>query len=445
MYHIFGDTMNEKYRAVNIITDIYLILIFSVFPLFFTNQYANIRHDKYYFFLICSGLYILSCLTVLFLFGGFRQLRGFNITDAAFLSLIIVFSISTLLSDSPYESFFGTLGRNNGLLLYLVLFAVYLAVSRLYRRVEYVFIAFAVACAIVFMLCILNRFGIDPLKMYEGYTDYVRNDFTSTIGNKNIMSCYCCLTAPTFFALFINRKNTVRYLYLFISIIGIIAFLCSDSSGGYLGIVPVFAGITLYLLRKKGFKKLFWIFLGIIALAVLVSAVLLIYYTFFDTRTQLNGFSKFFRFNEKWGTHRGYMWIKSAEIFAGFDIKSILFGCGPDRFYAAFAPFFEELSSRYGDITTNCAHNEFLNYLITTGILGLASYLFLFGSAVARALKNAVKAPEALVFIVPIISYLLQSVVNIATPITTPLLFIFLALSESQTVGVGYSKKDMLL
>ncbi|MGN1130482.1 MAG: O-antigen ligase family protein, partial [Ruminococcus sp.] len=158
---------------------------------------------------------------------------------------------------------------------------------------------------------------------------------------------------------------------------------------------------------------------------------LVIYYSVIDTQTPLNSFMKYFRFDEEWGTHRGFMWIKSFEIFKGYNLKDILLGCGPDTFSSAFAPYFDELNEKFGNTSTNCAHNELLNYLMTIGITGLVSYLTAVISVIVRAVKYAKKNPLTIVFASAVLCYLLQSLVNIAQPITTPLFFIFIALTES--------------
>ena len=45
---------NGRYTVKNALVNYYLLLMFTLFPLFFTQQYSNIRHDKYYLFLIFS-------------------------------------------------------------------------------------------------------------------------------------------------------------------------------------------------------------------------------------------------------------------------------------------------------------------------------------------------------------------------------------------------------
>lgn len=425
----------EKYTVKNALVNYYLVLMFTVFPLFVTEQYSNIRHDKFYLFLILSALLILCGLpTVIFSAIKDKSVRKLSLTDYSFMALIVVFTVSTVTSDYSFDSFMGESGRFCGLLTFILFFLLYIVISRNFQYKEYVFILFASAMFVVYLLCILNSFRIDFLGMYNGYTEDVINDFVSTIGNKNIMSSLCCLTAPLFFVLFVHKKTYLRFLYLGTSLIGVFAMIRCDSLSGYLGMGLTAAFLSLYYTKKSQkpeVKKLFWALVALYSVVIISVISLFVYFTFVDTTTELGGFMKLFRFNEKWGTHRGYMWLKSFEIFGSYNIKNILFGCGPDAFYNVFEPYFTELYSRFGDSVNNAAHNEFLNYLITTGVLGLAAYLALIVSTVVRALKTAGKNSLALVFIAPVISYVFQSVVNLSTIITLPFLFIFLPLAEN--------------
>jgi O-antigen ligase len=167
---------------------------------------------------------------------------------------------------------------------------------------------------------------------------------------------------------------------------------------------------------------------AILAALGIIGAV--VYFSAIDTTTDLGSLEQVLRFNDKWGTHRGYMWIRSMWIFADESIFDKLFGCGPDTFYYAFSPYFKGLE-QYGDSSTNAAHNEYINYLITIGIAGTAAYLAVVGSVIARAVKAAKRNPLAIVCVSAVICYSVQAVVNISQPITTPLFIIFLALTEA--------------
>lgn len=503
----------EKYGVKNALVSYYLVLMFSLFPLFFTDNYSNIRHDKLYFFLILSGtLIVIEC--VLLISSALspysektpcktKWYKCLSTTDYAFIIFIVFCTVSTLLSSYKAESFTGTQGRNNGLMLLLFYIGIYFMISRLFRFKEYIFVVLSVASCIVYILCILNFYGVDPLSMYAGYGEDIVEKFTSTIGNKNLMSCFCCITLPVLLMFFMHTSNKIaRYIYLAGTGFAFCAVLCSDSESGFLGIVPLLALVLLFSIRytakirdffislslilvmskllgvlplilgnDKGFGTIqslfitnnisyvfiaisillavifafihikypqiilpkgvqigYGVLLGAGLLAVIISAV---YFTFIDTSTQLNSVMSYLRFNEKWGTHRGYMWIKTIEIFKNSSIKDILFGSGPDTFYSAFMPYFNELNSKFGDVYTDCAHNEYLNYLITIGVTGLLSYIAIIVSVIVRAIKSAKANPLSAVFVSAVVCYAIQSTVNIAQPITTPLFIIFIALTES--------------
>ncbi len=502
--------VKRKYRVPNAVVNYYLVLMFTVFPLFFTNSFTNIRHDKYYLFLGLSTAVIVVGITA-FLLNYFNNemnedkwYKSLSVTDIALGAFVLVCVVSTVFSDYTLSCVSGEQGRNVGLIFIIAAALVYAVISRLYIQKDYVFFFMAGGSLAVYILAVLNFFYIDPLSIYSGYGEEIINDFTSTIGNKNIMSAFCCLTIPLFMVMYMNTKNRyLKYTCLLSAGAGFSAMLCADSESGFLGLVPAAALILLYYSRRAVMVRKFftvlcamficakllsifplftdnnkkdlgtiqkffvygnlsYVLIGaalaaalimffierktvdkklskavpitlsvIYALVLGVIAALFIRYSFFDTESKLEGIMTFFRYNEKWGTHRGFMWIKSWEIFKSGGIKNALTGYGPDTFYYAFAPYFSELSDKFGDSSTNCAHNELLNYLITTGFLGLSAYLTFVVSAIARAVKSAEKSFLAIVFAAPVLCYLIQSIVNISNPIVTPFLFIYIGLIEA--------------
>ena len=57
--------IKETYNVNNALLNYYLALMFTLFPLFYSNAYFNIRHDKYYLFI---GLTAITIVAELFLF-----------------------------------------------------------------------------------------------------------------------------------------------------------------------------------------------------------------------------------------------------------------------------------------------------------------------------------------------------------------------------------------
>lgn len=61
---------------------------------------------------------------------------------------------------------------------------------------------------------------------------------------------------------------------------------------------------------------------------------IMVYFSCIDTKTDLGSFERIIRFNDIWGTHRGFMWIRSIWIFGDASFIEKLFGVGPDMFYS---------------------------------------------------------------------------------------------------------------
>ncbi len=168
------------------------------------------------------------------------------------------------------------------------------------------------------------------------------------------------------------------------------------------------------------------------ACAILGAIGAVIYYSFINPEAELSdNLNRLLRFNERWGTHRGYYWIHSMEQYRDMSFVHKLFGTGPDTAYKVMEPFFPEMTTLFGETSTDCVHNEFLNYLITQGALGLLSYLALLGTVTVRAIRRVKENPLLLIFLSAVICYAVQSVVNLYQPITTPLFFIFLSITEA--------------
>ena len=73
----------------------------------------------------------------------------------------------------------------------------------------------------------------------------------------------------------------------------------------------------------------------------------------------------------------------------------------------------------------DAAHNEYIDYITTIGILGIAAYLGIFVSGLRQMFKRP-KNVYAIACGFAVLAYLIQAVVNIAIPIVTPVLMLLL-------------------
>jgi len=538
--------VSERYTLTNTFVNLYLLVMFAVFPLFvnltfdmgfpfihFDRGYYSIRHQKYYFFMVASAAAVIAELLLVLTRSTQAQkdkdpksrsvLADLSFTDYAALAFVLACAISTVLSDYIEMAFLGEVtvagtshGRNNGLLLMLFYAAVYFTVTRCWKYKEYVFVGLAVTSGVVSLLAVLNTFYVDPLNMFALFVhdEKVYNEFLSTIGNKNMFSSHLCVTLPAAVTMFVHSERKLfKAIYLCAAALGGMAFVACDSDSAVLGL-GVFAAVFLIVYvrrpqRLKQFLLMLTVMLGsvkllgliaaagtqhkkleaipskimhadaayvvlavlavltallylldykapgkllpravpvvlgsLLGLAVLGGLGTVVYFSVIDTKTDLGELDRTLRFSDSWGTHRGFMWNKAMEEFGKLSFIKKLFGTGPETFYYIFSPHFAELYDRFGDGSTDAAHNEYINYLLNIGIVGLAAYLTFAGSALVRAFKAARRYPLTLVFASAVVAYMAQAVVNIALPIATPLFFLFLALCEAGARTASREKEE---
>lgn len=130
-------------------------------------------------------------------------------------------------------------------------------------------------------------------------------------------------------------------------------------------------------------------------------------------------------FDDDWGTHRGYIWRNAMESFRDFPLFKKLFGFGPDTFGILLQD--KTQNNIYGQIFDN-AHNEYLHYLLTIGIVGLVSYLMFLGSYIVSAVRKTADNPMAMAAMFAVVCYCVQAFVNLNLPIATPIMWMLLSL-----------------
>ena len=97
-----------------------------------------------------------------------------------------------------------------------------------------------------------------------------------------------------------------------------------------------------------------------------------------------------FSFEDSWGNYRGFVWRRLMEAYRDFSVPQMLFGYGNESVKAIMTDrYYDDMMNTVGVIYDN-AHNEYLQYLITTGIFGAVSYVGLLVTTVAALVRTAV-------------------------------------------------------
>ncbi len=141
-------------------------------------------------------------------------------------------------------------------------------------------------------------------------------------------------------------------------------------------------------------------------------------------------------FNNWWGSNRGFAWIGAFRAFKneGWILK--LLGSGPDTYGPHVYMFLD-----FSDPTVNhyfthylvaCAHNEWLNMLITGGVIGGITYLGIYISAVKRYVLEGENDPLLIGYAVSIAAYIVHNFFCYQQVVCTSVIFVILGMAEQR-------------
>lgn len=204
--------MNEATAALpsrgdgrKLITDIYISIMFLLFPLFVGFRgYEKITASKFCFFVIATGLWLLGLIILSLVQKKFeKKMRLHHIFALCFMGIVC---ISALLSPYGARTVLGA-GRYDGLVSQLLYGCIFLGVSLFGhprpRHFAMLGISAGLCCLVaVFQLFDINLFGLFPGD-YSYYDKSIRysGEFLGTMGNTNVLSELLCLAIPVLFIL----------------------------------------------------------------------------------------------------------------------------------------------------------------------------------------------------------------------------------------------------
>ena len=399
------------------------------------------------------------------------------------------------MSENKKGSWTGETGRCFGLALVIVITLVVIILCRQSCISQLVFISLSATAALAFIIAYLQHFGHDPFELRITVVKRQKEMFISTFGNINTYGAYICIVLPIFAAVFIfSKKLWARIVAGSLLVMSGAAILPAKSDNVYLGTAAAFLVLFYVAIMNKRFTEyIFSVLLLVFGLTimsylnktysgsqkhingiaeiienpsimmmllVIVSVILVATLVFRQTKYELYksiqnkkfliifsivfvvgvlfviiyGIStqnSLFVFNDKWGTFRGYIWRRCWNIFEDADPLHKLFGHGNETIAAQMKQFYSEMVSVTGKKYDN-AHNELLQYLVTTGLFGVVSYLGFVFTSFVYMLKRLKGDPIAIACLAGGVSYFAQSIVNLNQPITAPLFFVIVA------AGVGH-------
>lgn len=346
---------------------------------------------------------IIGGVWVLRMISGKKLLFKKTPLDLPLLLFLASQIISTLFSIDPHTSVWGYYSRSNGGLLSTIsyLFLYYAFVSNFTKEHVIKFLKFAVfAGGAASLYAIPEHFGVSPscvILTHEFsagcWVQDVQARVFGTLGQPNWLAAYLgMLIFPAIYFFLSAKELPQKVLYFLLITAYYLAFTFTYSRGATLGLIAGFAVLALSQLlfsRPSGGKLNISILKPMVIIA---GGFLLINLLFGSALTELRllknpavplrpGLSQATAPSgtqlENGGTESGQIrlivWKGALDIFRAYP----LFGSGVETFayaYYQFRPGEHNLVSEW-DFLYNKAHNEYLNYLATTGIFGFLSYL----------------------------------------------------------------------
>jgi len=384
-----------KFRF-KIIYFLFLSLFFCT-PLLFTQSNSELFE--------LPKMYLVYFVTILIVFTHLINVLNKNVPfikkNILNIFLLLFFLsqlISTYFSIDPHTSIFGYYSRLNGGLLSFVSYIVLFLILNVYIDQKFFqkIINFSLFSAfLVSAFAIAEHFGIDK----NWWVQDVQSRVFSTFGQPNWLAAYLCIVIPFSIYQSINAFNQKKYslstIYYLRSIIFFISLLFTKSKSGIIAcLISLAIYFAISFFKNKNSRKLLIIHysLLIILSLLITNPIKDIVFKPTQTPSTINnpspalpaGRSKILVTSS--GDIRKIVWKGAIDLWKKFPI----FGTGPETFAFSYywtRPIEHNLTSEW-DFLYNKAHNEYLNYLATTGIFGFITYILVIFSVIFTLIKN---------------------------------------------------------
>lgn len=414
--YIFESFMGNEGRF----SGLFLILMY-VISYFIVSKYFRFKHWIMDLFLI-SG--ILVCL--------------FGITDYFRMDIL---HFKELVREKERDLFTSTMGNINTYTAYVALIMASATTLFTMHKNSYKKIWYFICMIISFFAIIMGVSDNAYLALAALFVFLPLYAFRTKSGLK----CYF-VTIASFFTViqcidWINQNQAGKTIPLDSVFQLIVSYNRLDNIVVCLWLLVGVLYVCDYILKdriKYSGKKVCLSWLALVILLALGIVYILIDTNIGEGATRYGKISNYLLFNDDWGTHRGYIWRIGIENYMKFPISHKIFGYGPETFgILTMTNNKREMIDLYNQVFDN-AHNEYLQYFITIGPLGLISYLGLLITAGIRMVKRGVQNPGVMAIVFSIICYSAQAVVNINLPIVAPVMWTMLM------IGLAGCREDIL-
>lgn len=485
-------------------TTIYLCLMVAVFSLATNRTMYDLLEVKTKLFYKLTISYIVGCLILLaagYFSGQLKKTYKSDLLKKLWLLwtglLMVDLLVTPFLVHNISLVLWGVDGRLYGNVFMALLLVVMVLVGYTFRKSVFLEVAVIITTIAESILIILNKYGTDPLKITEGFSNVDSILYMGTLGNIDIISNWLLVFAPVCLGglIYSERIGTIcgYALSLFMIIgagivteadsftVGMLAacaffwLLCSRKEALYkrfLGgmFIIYLAFVVLYLIDFRCefvmlFARRWWLAAGfyaflylcgklafgtkreklfqrtLITVYIMVFVLLTVAFVFVNINPDNveGGILSRLIINDSFGNYRGGVWIRICKEWKDTPLLFKIFGYSMGGFMSFFQTANDEMIA-LTDYYYMDAHNEFLQFLVTSGVVGTLSYFGLFVVSIVRGLtrKTSIGAVASAVCLV----WLVQGIVNNPMVLTTPYLFIAFGIVMSKDADEREDKEQ---
>lgn len=410
-------------------------------------------------------MYFLYFLTLLILFfhllnwlKGQKNLFSKNKLFWPFFLFFLSQLVSTVFSVDVHTSIFGYYSRLNGGLLSLsCYFLLYLILSQYHNQkfINRLIQTSLISGFFVSIYAILEHFGIDK----NIWVQDVQSRVFSTLGQPNWLAAYLCILLPfSIDQIFKSKPKSLSFVISNLSfVIFYLALLFTKSKSGLAaGAISIATYLIIYTFKNhQSFKKHCYAKVAIIATILIILSLSIsnpIKDLIFPSKISNSSLviSNSSLNITPSGDIRKIVWAGSLELWKRFP----LFGTGPETFaytYYWTRPVSHNLTSEW-DFLYNKAHNEYLNYLATTGTFGFLTYILFIATVIIILSKKIFSLPLSkegsgvdfdIAILASFFSILITNFAGFSVVITSLYFFLLFAFIPSETsTSISKSKNS---
>jgi len=349
------------------------------------------------------------------------------------LALLIFGAVSLFFSVDPATSYYGLSDRQQGyrsLLFYawwfFLLFYNLATADNLEKKLNRIFWVIMGSSFLVSLYGILQILGIDFIAWTE--PPFATHRATSTLGQPNYLGSYLLLIIPlSLYGLMRYRYFWFRFILILLLLMQFITLMITGSRSAWLGLLGGLALLACWSLVKvwsglSAPKKR-----GLILISILAAIIMIFFFS--QNNYIADRFKGITNFKQGSVSARVNFWSGAIKSFS----KKPLLGYGLENQGAEFIKYYQVdwATTGFVNASTNRAHNLILDILLTTGIIGLLFYAWVYISFFRWSNQNRSDKKYQIwseVLMVAVIAYLISLLFGFPVVVTEVYFWSYLAI-----------------